>query len=119
VVASPGATVVSHRGDVGEGVDGALVVTAVVGTLGRTVVVSDLLLGGKRRRYLVGGPGRLRRLELGQLCSAHSERERGLVVRSQLFRGANTHVTDLERTAPPHDTGHWRRTRIGGESYGR
>lgn len=58
------------------------------------------------RRYLRLGPGRLRRLELGQLCRAHSDLDRGLVERSQVFLGATAHVTVRERTAPPHVTGH-------------
>lgn len=58
------------------------------------------------RRYLGGGPGRLRRPELGQLCRAHSDLDRGLVVRSQVFLGATAHVTLRERTPPPHVTGH-------------
>lgn len=58
------------------------------------------------RRYLGGGPGHLRRLELGQLCRAHRDRDRGLVERSQVFFGASAHVTVRERTPPPHVTGH-------------
>ncbi len=57
------------------------------------------------RRYLGGGPGRLRRLELGQLCRAHSDLDRGLVERSH-FLDASVHVTVRERTLPPHVTGH-------------
>ena len=64
------------------------------------------LFGGKTRRYLGGGPGRLRRPELGQLCRAHSDLDRGLVERSQVFLGATAHVTVRERTLPPHVTGH-------------
>lgn len=64
------------------------------------------LLGGKMRRYLGGGPGRRRRLELGQLCKAHSDLDRGLVERSQVFLGDSAHVTVRERTPPPHVTGH-------------
>lgn len=58
------------------------------------------------RRYLGGGPGRLRRLELGQLCRAHSDLDLGLVVRSQVFLDGSAHVTARERTPPPHVTGH-------------
>lgn len=57
------------------------------------------------RRYLGGGPGRLRRLELGQLCRAHSDLDRGLVERSH-FLDASAHMTVRERTPPPHVTGH-------------
>lgn len=66
------------------------------------------LLGGWMRRYFGGGPGRLRRLVLGQLWRAHSDLDRGLVDRSQVFLGATAHVTIRERTPPPHVTGHWR-----------
>lgn len=69
------------------------------------------LLGGVMRRYLGGGPGRLRRLELGQLCRAHSDLDRGLVERSQVFLGASAHVTVRERTPPPHVTGHCKERR--------
>lgn len=64
------------------------------------------LLGGKMRRYLGGDPGRLRRLELGQLWRAHRDLDRGFVERSQVFLGATAHVTMRERTPPPHVTGH-------------
>lgn len=63
------------------------------------------------RRYLGGGPGRLRRPEFGQLCSAQSDLDRGLVVRSQVFLGARAHVTVRERTPPPHVTGHCNKKR--------
>jgi len=104
--------------DVGKGVAGAavvvlcvvvvvVVVAVVVGYLGRRVVaLLDRVFGGKRRRYLGGGPGRLRRLELGQLCRPHSARGRGLVAGSQGCFGNSEHVTDRDRTAPPHVTGH-------------
>lgn len=57
-------------------------------------------------RYLGAGPGRLRRLELGQLCRAHSDLDRGLDETSQVFLGVSAHVTVRERTLPPHVTGH-------------
>lgn len=93
-----------------------LTVVAVVGAVmavvlvGAQVVVPGCLLGwllgGWMRRYIGGGPGRLRRPELGQLCRAHSDLDRGLVERSQVFMGASPHVTVRERTPPPHVTGH-------------
>lgn len=93
-----------------------LTVTAAVGAAVAVVLVGaqvdvgcflvGLLFGGKMRRYLGGGPGRLRRLELGQLCRAHSDLDRGLVERSQVFLGVSAHVTVRERTLPPHVTGH-------------
>lgn len=82
----------------------------VVVFMGAQVVVLGCLvgwlLGGLMRRYLGGGPGLLRRPELGQLCRAHSDLVRGLVERSQVFLGANVQVTVRERTPPPHVTGH-------------
>lgn len=63
-------------------------------------------LRGMMRRYLGGGPGCLRRPVLGQLCRPHSDLERGFVDGSQVFFGANVHVTVRERTPPPHVTGH-------------
>lgn len=63
------------------------------------------------RRYLGGGPGRLRILELGQLCNAQSDLDRGLDVRSQVLLGARAHVTVRERTPPPHVTGHCKEKR--------
>lgn len=63
------------------------------------------------RRYLGEGPGRLRRLEFGQLCRAHSDRVRGLFSRLQVSVGANVHVTLRERTPPPHVTGHCKNKR--------
>lgn len=74
--------------------------------VGETGCWAGWLLGGKMWRYLGGGPGRRRRLELGQLCRAHSDLDQGLVERSQVFLGANVHVTVRERTPPPHVTGH-------------
>lgn len=82
----------------------------VVVFMGAQVVVPGCLvgwlLGGLMRRYLGGGPGLLRRPELGQLCRAHSDLVRGLVERSQVFLGATVQVTVRERTLPPHVTGH-------------
>lgn len=57
--------------------------------------------------YFGGGPGRLRRPELGQLCRPHSDLERGLLDRSQVLFGARAHVILRERTPPPHVTGHY------------
>ncbi len=86
---------------------GALVVMVLAGVqVGVPGCLVGWLLGGKMRRYLGGSPGRLRRLELGQLCRAHSDLDRGLVERSQVFLGASAHVTVRERTPPPHVTGH-------------
>lgn len=84
---------------------GAAVVVVLVGAQVPGCSVG-WLLGGKTRRYLGGGPGRLRRPELGQLCRPHSDLDRGLVERSQVFLGARAHVTVRERTPPPHVTGH-------------
>lgn len=89
---------------------GAAVVGAAVGLVGAWLGVAglmvELLLGGKTRRYLGGGPKRLRRPELGQLCRPHRDLVRGLVEGSQGFLGASVHVTVRDRTLPPHVTGH-------------
>ena len=88
-------------------VAGTVAVGLVGAQVGEAVGSSGRLFGGEMRRYLGGGPGRLRRLAFGQLCRAHSDLDRGLVVRSQVFLGARTpHVTMRERTLPPHVTGH-------------
>lgn len=87
------------------GADVAMVLGGVQVGVGVEWLVG-LLLGGYNWRYLGGGPGRLRRLELGQLCRAHSDLVRGLVERSQVFFGA--HTTERDRTLPPHVTGHCR-----------
>ena len=95
--------------DVVVGMSGAAVAVVLVGVqVDETGPLVGWLLGGKMRRYLGEGPGRLRRLEFGQLCRAHSDRVRGLVVGSQFFLGANAHMTVRERTPPPHVTGHCR-----------
>ena len=84
---------------------GELVVLVGAQVAGR---LGGWLLGGGMRRYFGGGPGRLRRLVLGQLWRAHSDLDRGLVERSQVFLGATAQVTMRERTPPPHVTGHCR-----------
>lgn len=92
---------------------GAAVVVVFTGAqAGEPRRLMGWISGGLTWRDLGTSPGRLRKLEVGQLCSAHSDLDRGLDERSQVVLGDRAHVTVRERTPPPHVTGHCQKKSI-------